>query len=156
MRGCNPRHLWRGVLPASPSAAGLSVARAAGRTARDAPVIIGYVFPHGRVLAAGEIDATNLTHVNYAFANVVGGEVVEGSRLDAESLRVLAGLRRVHPDRHIFASVEDERSVRLKARYAREQHLGGVMFWEYFGDPSGRLLAALAKEMRKSERGIPN
>jgi GH18 family chitinase len=44
----------------------------------------------------------------------------------------------------------------LKARYAREQRLGGVMFWEYFGDPSGRLLAALAKEMRKSERGIPN
>jgi chitinase len=61
-----------------------------------------------------------------------------------------------HPDRRIFASVEDERSVRLKARYAREQRLGGVMFWEYFGDPSGRLLAALAKEMRKSERGIPN
>jgi hypothetical protein len=95
MRGCNPRHLWRGVLACFVflAAAGLSVAPAAGRTARDARVIIGYVFPHGRVLAAGEIDATNLTHVNYAFANVVGGEVVEGSPLDAENFRVLAGLR---------------------------------------------------------------
>jgi chitinase len=100
-------HLWRGVLACLVvlAAAGSSVAPVAGRTTRDARVIIGYVFPHGRVLAAGEIDATNLTHVNYAFANVVGGEVVEGSPLDAENFRVLAGLRRVHPHLRVLVSV---------------------------------------------------
>jgi chitinase len=50
-------------------------------------------------------------------------------------------------ERQIFASIEDEESLRLKARYVREQDLAGVMFWEYFGDPSGRLLQALHEEL---------
>ena len=31
----------------------------------------------------------------------------------------------------------------LKAEYARSHHLAGVMFWEYFADPSGALLDAI-------------
>ena len=54
-----------------------------------------------------------------------------------------------HHDRRIFASVEDEQSLRLKARYVREQRLAGIMFWEYFADPSGRLLQAISDEFRR-------
>ena len=59
-----------------------------------------------------------------------------------------------HRERHVFASIEDEESLRLKARYVREQDLAGVMFWEYFGDPSGRLLQTLSEELvaRREER----
>ena len=60
---------------------------------REDRVIIGYVFPRGRVLAPADVDATKLTHINYAFANVVDGEVVEGSPQDADNLRVLGELR---------------------------------------------------------------
>ena len=54
-----------------------------------------------------------------------------------------------HRDRRIFASVEDEQSLRLKARYVRSQNLAGIMFWEYFEDPSGRLLHAIGDELRR-------
>jgi chitinase len=33
-----------------------------------------------------------------------------------------------------FASFDDEKSIRLKARYVRAKHLGSVMFWELTGD----------------------
>ena len=42
------------------------------------PAVIAYVFPRDRVLDPAEIRAEKLTHVNFAFANVVGGRVVEG------------------------------------------------------------------------------
>ena len=53
--------------------------------------------PADRVLDPTEIRAEKLTHVNFAFANVVGGRVVEGAPRDAENLKVLTGLRRDHP-----------------------------------------------------------
>jgi len=43
---------------------------------------------------------------------------------------------------------DDPESLRLKARYVREQGLGGVMFWEYSNDSSGALLDALAGVLR--------
>lgn len=39
-----------------------------------------------------------------------------------------------------FLSYEDPESLRRKAAYVQEQHLGGMMFWQYFSDPSGTLL----------------
>jgi chitinase len=36
--------------------------------------------------------------------------------------------------RHEFATFDNARSLRLKARYARAKQLGGVMFWELTGD----------------------
>ncbi|MDO7885989.1 glycoside hydrolase family 18 protein [Hymenobacter cheonanensis] len=39
-----------------------------------------------------------------------------------------------NPRRQEFATFDDARSLRLKARYARARHLGGVMFWELTGD----------------------
>lgn len=46
--------------------------------------------------------------------------------------------------RQEFASFDDEKSIRLKTRYARDKHLGGIMFWELTGDkPTHGLLDAL-------------
>ena len=44
---------------------------------------------------------------------------------------------------------DDPESLRVKARYIREQGLGGAMFWEYGDDPSGALLAALDSGLRR-------
>jgi len=79
-----------------------------GPPARQAPgerVIIGYVFPRDRVIEPAEIAADRLTHVNYAFANVASGRVVEGSPNDAANLRALTGLRRAHPGFQVLVSV---------------------------------------------------
>ena len=43
----------------------------------------------------------------------------------------------------IFVSYEDEESVAKKCEFVMERGLGGVMFWEYFNDPSGALLDAV-------------
>ena len=39
-----------------------------------------------------------------------------------------------------FVSYEDTESLALKCAYVRRKGLGGVMFWEYMGDPTGALL----------------
>jgi chitinase len=57
------------------------------------------------VIDPAEIDDKRLTHINYAFANVVDGKVVEGSAHDGENLRVLAGIRKGHPALKILVSV---------------------------------------------------
>lgn len=67
--------------------------------------IIAYVYPRDRVLTPGEIAARKLTRVNYAFANIKDGEVVEGSGQDAENLAVLDGLRGDNPSLKILVSV---------------------------------------------------
>jgi GH18 family chitinase len=88
----------------------LTLLLAAGQAAVSAadvarPAVIAYVFPRDRGLEPHEIRAEELTHVNFAFANVVGGRVVEGSPRDAENLRVLTGLRQLHPHLKILVSV---------------------------------------------------
>lgn len=44
------------------------------------------------------------------------------------------------PSQKIFVSYEDSESLALKSRYVMNRHLGGIMFWDYDGDPSGTLL----------------
>ena len=39
-----------------------------------------------------------------------------------------------------FVSYEDPESLALKCAYVQHRKLGGVMFWEYYGDASGALL----------------
>lgn len=46
-----------------------------------------------------------------------------------------------------FIAYDDERSMREKARYAKERGLRGVMFWEITADRRGTLLRALADEL---------
>lgn len=50
--------------------------------------------------------------------------------------------------KRVFVSYEDEQSVGLKAQYVKEHGLGGMMFWEYSGDPEIKLLDALNAGLR--------
>ncbi len=47
-----------------------------------------------------------------------------------------------------FITYDDPRSIEVKARYARENHLGGVMFWELSQDRDGELLGVIARHSR--------
>jgi chitinase len=55
-------------------------------------------------------------------------------------------------DKHIFVSYEDEQSLTGKCKYVREHKLGGVMFWDYFGDPSETLLKTVGVELGQSTK----
>ena len=77
-----------------------------GKPCADAePVVAAYVFLQGRVLAPGEIDARKLTRVNYAFANIAEGRIVEGSPTDAANLASLIALKKDNPHLTILVSV---------------------------------------------------
>jgi chitinase len=130
---------------------------AAARRSADPPpggrVIIGYVFAKDKVIDPATIAAGKLTHVNYAFANVRDGEVVEGFARDAENFRALTGLRREHPDLKVLVSVggwtwsggfsdaaltpeSRRRFVESAVRFVLEHDLDGFdVDWEYPGLP---------------------
>ena len=69
------------------------------------PVVAAYVFADGRVLTPGEIDAKKLTRVNYAFANIVEGRMVEGAPADAVNLAALSALKKDNPHLTVLVSV---------------------------------------------------
>lgn len=48
-----------------------------------------------------------------------------------------------HPEDRIFVTYDDQQSVKEKCRYAKENGMGGVMFWEYTADPKEYLLDAI-------------
>jgi chitinase len=68
-------------------------------------VIVGYVFPEDRLLVDREIAAEKLTHINYAFANLQDGVMVEGFANDAANFAVLHGLKARNPNLKILVSV---------------------------------------------------
>ena len=51
----------------------------------------------------------------------------------------------------IFVSYDDEKSLSEKAKYVKENKLGGIMFWEYSLDLSLKLLTAIDDEINKVE-----
>lgn len=57
-----------------------------------------------------------------------------------------------HPEEKVFVTYDDERSVMEKCRYALQNGMGGVMFWEYTSDPKEYLLDAIGEVFyKKSE-----
>ncbi len=40
----------------------------------------------------------------------------------------------INKKRRLLATYDDERSIKLKTRYAKENHLGGIMFWQLVDD----------------------
>ena len=47
-----------------------------------------------------------------------------------------------------FISYDDEESITCKANYVKEHNLKGLMFWHYDSDKTGRLLDAMAKNLK--------
>jgi chitinase len=54
---------------------------------------------------------------------------------------------------HVFVSYDDSESLTVKGHYVRTHKLGGMMFWEYFNDPSGKLLDAVSASLRGRTQG---
>ena len=50
------------------------------------PVVVGYVFPQNDLLQPGQIDARRLTRINYAFADLQQGLIVNGHASDDANL----------------------------------------------------------------------
>jgi len=69
------------------------------------PVICAYVFTRGQPLTPEQVDPHKLTRINYAFANIEKGHIVEGEPVAAGNLAVLTALRRDNPDLTVLISV---------------------------------------------------
>jgi chitinase len=76
-----------------------------GPYAAARPVVAAYVFAENRALTPGEIDAKKLTRVNYAFANIAEGRIVEGASTDAANLAALTALKKDNPQLTVLVSV---------------------------------------------------
>ena len=129
------------------------VARAERETTGARPAVIGYLFPQDRLLDPAQIAADKLTHINYAFANLRDGQVVEGFARDAENFAVLAAVRRSHPHLKVLVSVggwtwskgfsdavltpeSRRRFVESAVAFVRRHDLDGFdVDWEYPGLP---------------------
>ena len=55
-----------------------------------------------------------------------------------------------NPEKKIFVSYEDPESLTLKSKYVLDHKLGGMMFWDYSGDPTGALLDAIDTGLQRN------
>jgi chitinase len=69
------------------------------------PVIAAYVFTHEAPLARGQVDPHKVTRINYAFANIENGRIVDGAPVTAGNLAILTALRHDNPDLTVLISV---------------------------------------------------
>jgi chitinase len=53
-----------------------------------------------------------------------------------------------NPEKKIFISYDDERSVKEKCKYVKRHHLAGAMFWEYNSDKKEYLLKVIADKFK--------
>ena len=67
--------------------------------------IIAYVFPRDRPLTPDEVNVRKLTRINYAFANIKDGEIIEGFPNDGENFVTLHELKKVNPALKVLVSV---------------------------------------------------
>ena len=105
------------------------------------------------------IDASKLTHINYAFANIIDGEVrfgseaIDDTEMNVDDLRELSALRKVNPDLKMLVSVggwgwsgnfsdaaltdsSRNRFGASAARFVRDYSLDGIdIDWEYPNHP---------------------
>ncbi len=116
--------------------------------------VIGYVAGY-RNFDFTKIDAKKLTHINYAFANVIDGEVmfdttnIDNTSLKTDDLKTLFALKSQNPDLKILVSVGGwvwsgnfsdaaltqktrEKFAKSAARFVKEYKLDGIdIDWEY-------------------------
>lgn len=112
-------------------------------------ILLGVPF-YGR--AWGEVPEQN--HGLFQVGKVIPGAYAPYSAITTNMLGAGAGYIRYWDDvakvpylynaeKHIFVSYEDPESLAVKCAYVRGHKLGGVMFWEYFGDLDGKLLETI-------------
>ena len=125
----------------------------AQHSGKDGPVIIAYVFSRNKVINPAAITAGKLTHINYAFANIADGKIIEGFANDAKNFEILSSLRARNPRLRILISVggwtwsggfsdmaltgeSRRRFVDSSVEFVRRHNLDGVdIDWEYPGLP---------------------
>jgi chitinase len=113
--------------------------------------IIAYIFPRNRVLQPTEVDATKLTRINYAFANIQDGRIVTGAPVDEANFAMLVGLKQQNPSLQVLISVggwlwsgnfsdmaltrtSRERFIDSVAEFIERYKLDGLdIDWEYPG-----------------------
>lgn len=78
---------------------------AAPATAAPKPVIVAYVFPQNALLHDGDIAAQKVTRINYAFANIKNGRIVNGFENDDQNLAALVALKKQNPSLTVLVSV---------------------------------------------------
>ena len=67
--------------------------------------VIAYVHGWNDILVTHKEKANQITHINYAFANIKDGKVIEGNSFDSETLEKINQLKLVNPDLKILISV---------------------------------------------------
>ncbi len=69
------------------------------------PEVIAYVFKRNELIQPGEIAAEKLTRINYAFALIQGGQIVNGYANDDQNLAALVALKQKNPSLTVLISV---------------------------------------------------
>jgi chitinase len=69
------------------------------------PVIVAYFFPQNALIQPGDIVATKLTRINYAFANIADGRIVNGFQNDDQNMAALVSLKKDNPSLTVLVSV---------------------------------------------------
>lgn len=69
------------------------------------PEVIAYVFKRNDLIQPGEIAAQKLTRINYAFALIQGGEIINGYANDDQNLAALVALKHENPSLTVLISV---------------------------------------------------
>ncbi|MGA2048228.1 MAG: glycoside hydrolase family 18 protein [Terracidiphilus sp.] len=117
------------------------------------PVIVAYVFPQDNPIHPGEIAAQKLTRINYAFANIKSGRIVNGFANDDQNMAALVALKQENPSLTVLVSVGgwlwsgafSDMALSKKSRgvfiasvveFVRQHQLDGLdVDWEYPGLP---------------------
>jgi len=120
------------------------------------PVIVAYVFPQNALIHPGDIAAGKVTRINYAFANIADGRIVNGFQNDDQNMAALVALKKDNPSLTVLVSVggwlwsgafsdmaytEVSRRTFISsvADFVTRNHLDGVdVDWEYPGLPGSQ------------------
>jgi len=85
-----------------------------------------------------------------AYSAIASGSLGPASQIHFDPATCNAWL--YNPDRKLFASFDDPRSIACKSTYILSHHLGGIMFWHYDAD-NGDLLKTINSTLRPSVGG---